>query len=132
MVEHSSFSGHSPYNQDIRRLFSDGLNLERLRGSRILIVGATGLIGSCIVDVLMQNPDKGYQVIASGRNRNRAKQKFAAYWEDDCFSFIEMDVTQTVQENLEGQTMKKLAVTYWKGWIISLMLPVMPVLISSN
>ena len=104
MVEHSSFSGHSPnsdyspYNHDIRRLFSDGLNLERLRGSRILVIGATGLIGSCIVDVLMQNPDKCYQVIASGRNRNRAKQKFAAYWEDDCFSFIEMDVTQTVQE----------------------------------
>lgn len=113
MVEQSSFSGHSPnsdyspYNHDIRRLFSDGLNLERLRGSRILVVGATGLIGSCIVDVLMQNPDKCYQVIASGRNRNRAKQKFAAYWEDDCFSFIEMDVTQTVQENLEGQTNEK-------------------------
>lgn len=38
MVEHSSFSGHSPnsdyspYNHDIRRLFSDGLNAERLRG----------------------------------------------------------------------------------------------------
>ena len=138
MVEHSSFSGHSPnsdyspYNHDIRRLFSDGLNLERLRGSRILVVGATGLIGSCIVDVLMQNPDKCYQVIASGRNRNRAKQKFAAYWEDDCFSFIEMDVTQTVQENLEGQTNEKACSYYWKGWIISLMLPVMPALISSN
>ena len=85
MVEHSSFSGHSPnsdyspYNHDIRRLFSDGLNLERLRGSRILVIGATGLIGSCIVDVLMQNPDKCYQVIASGRNRNRAKQNNGIY-----------------------------------------------------
>lgn len=71
---HSPNSDYSPYNHDIRRLFSDGLNLERLRGSRILVVGATGLIGSCIVDVLMQNPDKCYQVIASGRNRNRANR----------------------------------------------------------
>lgn len=78
------------------------------------------------------NPDKCYQVIASGRNRNRAKQKFAAYWEDDSFSFIEMDVTQTVQENLEGQTNEKACSYLLEGWIISLMLPVMPALISSN
>lgn len=81
MVEHSSFSGHSPhsghspYNQDIRRLFSDGLNLERLRGSRILVVGATGLIGSCIVDVLMQIRINAIRsllqdVIVIGQNRS--------------------------------------------------------------
>ena len=98
---------NSPYKEDIARLFREGLELERLHGKTILVAGATGLVGGCVVDVLMQNPARCYKVIAAGRNKERARQKFAAYWEDDCFSFIEMDVTQTVQENLEGQTNEK-------------------------
>ena len=46
----------SPYQKDIARLFQDGLDLERLRDKTILVVGATGLVGGCVVDVLMQNP----------------------------------------------------------------------------
>ena len=92
----------SLYNKDIARLFAEGLDLGRLRGKTILVVGATGLIGSCIVDVLMQNPDKCYHVVASGRNRERAKHKFAAYWEDECFAFAEIDVTLRMRDNLLG------------------------------
>lgn len=75
----------SPYQKDIARLFQDGLDLERLRDKTILVVGATGLVGGCVVDVLMQNPARCYKVIAAGRNKERAKQKFAAYWEDESF-----------------------------------------------
>ena len=76
---------YSPYQKDITRLFQDGLDLERLRDKTILVVGATGLVGGCIVDVLMQNPARCYKVIAAGRNKERAQQKFAAYW-DYCLS----------------------------------------------
>lgn len=94
----------SPYHDDIVRLFSHGLNLEPLRGKLILVVGATGLIGSCIIDVLMQNPARCYHVIAAGRNRRRAQRKFAAYWESEDFSFAEMDVTLPIAEHMNGQT----------------------------
>ena len=90
----------SLYNKDIARLFSEGLDLERLQGKTILVVGATGLIGSCIVDVLMQNPKRCYHVVASGRNRERAERKFAPYWEDECFAFAEIDVTLSMYKNL--------------------------------
>lgn len=90
----------SPYHIDIQRLFQEGLDLSRLSDKSILVVGATGLVGSCVVDVLMQNPYKGYQVIAAGRNRERAKQKFAAYWENPCFSFAEIDVMLPIGEAL--------------------------------
>jgi len=92
----------SPYKKDIARLFAEGLDLERLRNKTILVVGATGLIGSGVIDVLLQNPNKDYRVVAAGRNRERAKQKFAAYWEDSCFSFAEIDVTRSMRENLNG------------------------------
>lgn len=62
------------YRKDIDRLFDEGLDLKRLNGKTILVVGATGLIGSCVVDVLMLNPDRGYRVVAAGRNRLRAKR----------------------------------------------------------
>lgn len=94
---------NSPYQQDIASLFENGLDLSRLRDKTILVVGATGLIGSCVIDVLMQNPNKCYQVIAAGRNRERAKEKFAAYWENAHFCFVELDVTLSVRENLRGQ-----------------------------
>lgn len=59
------------YRKDIDRLFDEGLDLKRLNGKTILVVGATGLIGSCVVDVLMLNPDRDYRVVAAGRNRLR-------------------------------------------------------------
>lgn len=90
----------SPYQKDIAQLFAHGLNLERLHGKTILVVGATGLIGSCIIDVLMQNPHRCYEVIASGRNRERAKQKFSAYWEDCHFYFAEIDVMRPIRKSM--------------------------------
>lgn len=93
-------SDPSIYQKDIARLFAEGLDLEKLRDKTILVVGATGLIGGCVVDVLMQNPNKHYHVIAAGRNQERAKQKFASYWKKACFTFVEMDVTFPILESL--------------------------------
>lgn len=54
-----------------------------------------------MVDVLMQNPARCYKVIAAGRNKERARQKFAAYWEDESFFFAEIDVTQPVIKSMD-------------------------------
>ncbi len=86
----------NPYQKDIQYLFQHGLDLSKLEGSNILIAGATGLIGSCIVDILMANPECNYHVFASGRNQERAMQKFARYKDNPNFSFIQIDVTQPI------------------------------------
>ena len=54
-----------------------------------------------MVDVLMQNPVRCYKVIAAGRNKERARKKFAAYWEDESFFFAEIDVTQPVTKSMD-------------------------------
>lgn len=95
-------SENTIYRKDIDRLFDEGLDLKRLNGKTILVVGATGLIGSCVVDVLMLNPDRDYRVVAAGRNRQRARTKFAAYWDEADFGFAEMDVTQPMGEQCEA------------------------------
>lgn len=67
---------------------------EKLSGSNLLVTGATGLIGSCLVDVLMTNPNKDYQVYALGRNEKRAQARFLQFMEDPTFHFLCSDVTQ--------------------------------------
>lgn len=67
---------------------------EKLSGCNILVTGATGLIGSCLVDVLMTNPKKDYQVYALGRNEKRARTRFLRFEDDPSFHFLLGDVTQ--------------------------------------
>lgn len=82
------------YKSDIDRIFSLNLPWDKLSGTNILITGATGLIGSCVVDVLMRNPKKDYNVFAAGRNVERAKLRFAEYWDNHTFEFIRYDVNE--------------------------------------
>ena len=67
---------------------------EKLSGCNILVTGATGLIGSCLVDVLMTNPNKYYQVYALGRNEKRGQARFLQFKDDASFHFLLGDVTQ--------------------------------------
>lgn len=56
----------------------------------ILITGATGLIGGCLTDLLMQHSE--CQVYALGRNRQRAGQRFQKYKNNSRFHFLEHDI----------------------------------------
>lgn len=86
----------SPYVLDIQEC-SKRIDLSQLEGSNILITGATGLIGGSLVDVLM---NARCQVYALGRNEERAKKRFADYWNNDLFHFIKGDVTKPLSCNI--------------------------------
>lgn len=81
----------NPYLEDIRKGL-EGLDLSGLQDKQILVTGATGLIGGCLVDMLMQSACH-CKVFAMGRNEERAKKRFADYWSLDSFGFIRGDVT---------------------------------------
>lgn len=89
------------YIDDLKAVSSLDLPWERLSGCNILITGATGLIGSCLVDALMLNPHKDYHVYASGRNEERAKQHFAEYISDDMFHFVQHDVISPLESDVD-------------------------------
>ena len=61
----------STYHDDINLIFHESLPWGKLSGTNILVTGATGLIGSTLVDALMSNPCRDYSVYASGRNMER-------------------------------------------------------------
>ena len=88
------------YHDDMRKVASQPLPWEKLNGCNILVTGATGLIGSCLVEVLMMHPDRNYHVYAAGRNEERARSLFAAYSEDAAFHFVAYDVMQPVHADV--------------------------------
>lgn len=79
---------------------SVNLPFEKFSGCKILVTGATGLIGSCLVKVLMNVPEMDFDVYASGRNEERAKALFGEFWEKERFHFIKIDVMESVNSGI--------------------------------
>lgn len=70
---------------------------EKLQGKSILITGATGLLGSYLVDVLMYRNRKfgmGCTVYAVGRSTGKTIGKFEDYREDSHFRFLSHDINR--------------------------------------
>lgn len=78
---------------------ASGANLpwEKLKGASVMISGATGMIGSFLTDLIMyqnRNRNLGCRVIALGRNEEKAKKRFAAYWQNPIFEFRCCDINR--------------------------------------
>jgi len=77
----------SPYQQDLAKAAKQ---LPSTLTGNVLITGATGLIGGCLTDILIQYSE--CEVYALGRNRQRAEQRFQPYWNNPRFHFLEHDI----------------------------------------
>lgn len=76
----NSLLSNEIYKQDIQRVAVIPLEWERLQDSVFLISGATGMVGSFLIDVLLfGKPELNIKVIALARNEERAKERFAYY-----------------------------------------------------
>ncbi len=85
------------YNDDLGRVTGLDLDFDTLAGSSFLISGATGMIGSTLIDVLMKlNREKGadIQIFALGRSREKAEDRFEAYISDGHFHFIQCSINE--------------------------------------
>ena len=97
---------HPYYQEDIKYvLLTKGI--ETLRGKRVLITGATGLIGVHLIDVLMCLGD--VKIIAVGRNKEKAKERLGEYFGHSDFSFLEQDVQDPFPEGLAADIIIPLA-----------------------
>lgn len=89
------------YYSDIKKVASiTNLPWNKLSGKNILITGATGLIGGCLVDILMNRDIIDFNLYASGRNYARIERFFKQYLKHPSFHFIEMDVTDNMNSNI--------------------------------
>lgn len=91
---------HDKYREDVRRTALLNLPWEKLRNSSMLITGASGMIASFLIDVLMEKNSGDVplhcHVFAMGRNPERAKRRFEEYWASPDFDFVQGDVNERV------------------------------------
>lgn len=89
------------YRQELRKLNNHLLPWEKLSGKTIMISGATGMLGKCLIDFLMFRnamENAKIQIIALSRNDVRAKERFADYWDSELFQYISCDVNKSIPE----------------------------------
>ena len=91
------------YQSDIRNVTNLDIDWNRLYGKTLLITGATGMIASALIDILMcknqniQGRD-GIHIIAVSRNEEKARERFATYWNSEFFSYLSHDITKPLPE----------------------------------
>ncbi len=89
------------YTNQLKQINTLSLPWEKLSGKTILISGATGMVGKCLIDLLMlRNAEDGcdIRVIALSRNESRAKERFEEYWDNELFFYLSCDVNKEIPE----------------------------------
>lgn len=91
-----SLYSNSLYLEDVRLVANIDLPWEKFQGKSVLLSGATGLLGSFFVDVMMQKNSEGLNctVYALGRSENKAAERFSKWWGDSRLKFILYDVNK--------------------------------------
>ena len=89
------------YLEDVRRVASLDLSWDKLRGKTILITGGTGLIGSFLIDVLAA-ANLGCKVLLFGRSEDKAKTRFAEYWNSGWIEFVKWDAADSDLPKVDG------------------------------
>ena len=99
-----NFLEHDLYKEDIAYVAGLELPWEKLQNKFILISGASGLIASCLIDVLMLKNLGGLncKVYALGRNAEKAKNRFSPYWERNFFEFISHDINTPLEMDADN------------------------------
>ena len=85
------------YLEDIKKVADVDLPWEKLQNKSVLLSGATGLLGSFLVDVLMQKNMVGLNctVYALGRTQKKAENRFSKWWGDEHLIFMPYDVNKS-------------------------------------
>lgn len=94
-----TFNRHPLYLSDVKFVAELDLPWTKLVGKTVLISGASGLIGSFLIDVLMLRNYRNQMdchIIALGRNAQRAMDRFSAYWGSPLFDFVSKDINSEV------------------------------------
>lgn len=88
------------YVDDIIKTASLKLPWGDLSGKNILITGATGMICSTLVEVLMSRPNQDFHVYASGRDGEKINTVFKKFVDNPHFHFFKYDVREPLQSEL--------------------------------
>ncbi len=90
------------YQEDLRNIL-DVKDIEAIKGKSFLFTGATGMIGTCMIDALMMYNKQGADITiyAIGRNKEKGASRLGEYYTDPHFHFIEQDVRYALPQDIK-------------------------------
>lgn len=91
------------YRQQIQEIAENELLWDKLKGKRILLSGATGMLGKCFTDLLLEwnrgaAAGEKIKLIALSRNKERAEERLAECFGEDWFCHVACDVNRTIPQ----------------------------------
>ncbi len=92
------------YIADIRETIDGIQGWEELKDKKILITGATGMIGSSVVEllhVMNEQYDAGITLYLAGRSKEKIWQRFSAFMTEKDFAFVPYDADVDQQFDIE-------------------------------
>ena len=98
------YINHPVYIKDIQKTATINIEWGKLKHSSVLICGATGMIGTVLIDVLMERNlsyNDNIQIYALGRSSENAIDRFRDYMNLPYFKFISGDINTSIKFNEE-------------------------------
>lgn len=92
------------YRDDIAYISNLNLPWEKFKNSSILITGASGLVGSCLIDVIMKRNrdfDMNCKIYALARNKEKAAKRFSYWWDSDLLNFVAHDINLPLELDVD-------------------------------
>lgn len=102
------------YIEDLEYVANLDLPWEKLDNKSVMISGATGMIGSFLIDVLMYRNrynNVGTHIVALGRDDNKLKSRFEDYLDSKDFSHIQCDINKPIDIEMLKNENKLDAIT---------------------
>ena len=93
---------HPLYQEDLRNILGIK-DIEAIKEKSFLITGATGMVGTCMIDALMLYNKQGADITiyAVGRSKDKAISRLGEYYTDKHFHIIEQDVRCAFPEDIK-------------------------------
>ena len=91
------------YYNDLNSFDSFNIAWGKLRNKNILITGATGLIGTFLIDLFMyrnKNYNDAINIFAVGRSKEKAVKRFMEYFDQPYFTFIQQDIQSLIKVDI--------------------------------
>lgn len=75
------------------------MTYDTLKNKKILLTGATGMIGKELIRILLEDyRDLQTDIVAMGRSEVKARERLGDFWENPRFSFVEHDINMPLGE----------------------------------
>lgn len=90
-----SLYANDKYNEDIQYVTGLDIPWEKLKNKSLMLSGATGLIGSFLIDAILEKnitSALNCTIYALGRNEEKAKNRFSKWVNDPHLLFVKYDV----------------------------------------